>query len=91
MGRKKFDERKKFEEHKKFYWSARNFTGAQEILLERKKFDGRKKFDDHKKFYRNARHLTKTQEIQRRTYGDAIRKNATNLTATGVSLIMQQW
>ena len=30
----------------------------------------------------DARHFTETQEIQRRTYGDAIRKNATNLTAT---------
>ena len=67
-----------------FFTGARNSTEtheisrAQEILPKRKKFHGRKKF------CRNARNSTETQEIQRRTYEDAIRKNARNLTATHV-------
>ena len=59
-------------ERKKSDRNAKNFTGAKKILPERKKFD------ESKEFYGGARNFTKAQEIQRRTYGDVIRKNATN-------------
>ena len=75
--------RKKFGGRMQFHRSERNFTGTQEIWRTQEIW-GCKQFSRSARRLTGARNCTKTQDIQRRTYEDAISKNATNLTATNV-------